>query len=162
MPAATQISIDEYLHTVYRPDCDYVDGTLQERNGGELDHGWVQGRLIVAFTIRGFAAIPEWRFQIREMRFRVPDVVVTKERPEEQILRSSPLACIEILSPEDIVTRVNTRIQDYLQFGVPVVWLIHPTERSIWIYRPSGMEEASDPIRLDGTSIEIPFSEIFD
>ncbi len=52
---------------------------------------------------------------------------------------------------------------DYLDFGVPVVWVVDPRERRIWIYRPTGMEEASGPvIALDGTSIEIPFSEIFD
>ncbi|MGA8594755.1 MAG: hypothetical protein WB676_08425 [Bryobacteraceae bacterium] len=28
----TAVSIDEYLHTVYEPDVDYVDGDLIERN----------------------------------------------------------------------------------------------------------------------------------
>lgn len=32
MAAGTQISVEEYLHTVYRPDCDYVDGVVEERN----------------------------------------------------------------------------------------------------------------------------------
>ncbi len=26
------ISVSEYLHTSYRPDCDYVDGMVEERN----------------------------------------------------------------------------------------------------------------------------------
>ena len=29
------ISVREYLSTSYRPDCDYVDGEVQERNLGE-------------------------------------------------------------------------------------------------------------------------------
>jgi hypothetical protein len=39
MAAATPlpISVSEYLHTSYRPDCDYVDGVVEERNLGELD-----------------------------------------------------------------------------------------------------------------------------
>jgi hypothetical protein len=26
------ISVSEYLHTSYQPDCDYVDGVIEERN----------------------------------------------------------------------------------------------------------------------------------
>ena len=46
MTTGSLISIREYLNTSYRPDCDYVDGVVEERNLGELDHGWVQGNLI--------------------------------------------------------------------------------------------------------------------
>ena len=38
----TPISVDEYLHTLYRPDCDYVDGEIVERNIGEKSHGKLQ------------------------------------------------------------------------------------------------------------------------
>ena len=30
----TPISLEEYLNTSYRPDCDWVDGEVRERNGG--------------------------------------------------------------------------------------------------------------------------------
>jgi hypothetical protein len=36
------ISVDEYLHTVYRPDCDYVDGEVLERNMAEQPHSITQ------------------------------------------------------------------------------------------------------------------------
>ena len=32
------ISIDEYLHTSFRPDCDFVDGEVRERNVGMRRH----------------------------------------------------------------------------------------------------------------------------
>ena len=32
-----RVSIEEYLDTSYRPDCDYVNGEVQERNFGEKD-----------------------------------------------------------------------------------------------------------------------------
>ncbi len=165
MATGTQISVEEYLHSVYRPDCDYVDGVLEERNVGEQDHSWVQGRFTFFFHLHyaetGIVAFPEWRFQVRPNRFRIPDVVVTRGRPKEQILTSVPLLCIEVLSPEDTISRVNERVQDYLAFGVPVVWVVDPAERRLWIYRSTGMEEALGSVRLDGTSIEIPFDEIF-
>jgi hypothetical protein len=36
------IQVSEYLDTGYRPDCEYVDGELLERNVGEWDHGRLQ------------------------------------------------------------------------------------------------------------------------
>jgi Uma2 family endonuclease len=167
MPTATQISVEEYLKTVYRPDRDYVDGVVEERNLGEWDHSNVQANLITFFCTRfrqtGITAVGEWRFQVSPTRFRVPDVTVVAGEPDEQILHKPPLLCIEILSPEDTISRTNTRVQDYLKFGVPVVWVVDPRERTIWIYRPNtAVQEAQDPVKLEGTDIEVPFSEIFD
>jgi Uma2 family endonuclease len=167
MATSTLVPVEEYLKTMYHPDCDYVDGMLVERNLGETNHAWVQRNLVISFGSRyreaGITAIPELRFQTQPTRFRVPDVVVTRGKPDEQILTKPPLLCIEILSPEDRIPSVNTRIKEYLDFGVPVVWLIEPTERKIWIYRANGMEESTgESIKLDGTDIEVPFSEIFD
>ena len=28
------VSVEEYLRTAYRPDCDYVDGIVEDRNVG--------------------------------------------------------------------------------------------------------------------------------
>ena len=167
MVTGTCISVEEYLRTAYSPDCDFVDGVVEERNLGERDHSWIQGNLTTFFRSRfketGIAALPEWRFQTKPTRFRVPDVVVTRGKPDEQILTKPPLLCIEILSPEDTISRTNARIQEYLSFGVPVVWLVDPVEQRLWIYRPGGMEEATgSSVKLDGTDLEVPFSEIFD
>jgi Uma2 family endonuclease len=84
-------------------------------------------------------------------------------KSDEQILRKPPLLCVEILSPEDTVSRTNTRVQDYLKFGVPVVWVVDPREKRVWVYRPNAaVQEAEGSVTLDGTDIEVPFTEIFD
>jgi hypothetical protein len=36
------VSIGEYLTGDYEPDCDYVDGVLEERNLGESNHAGFQ------------------------------------------------------------------------------------------------------------------------
>ncbi len=46
------ISVEEYLATSYRPDCDYVDGEVVERNLGEQDHSWLQAALGSYFFVR--------------------------------------------------------------------------------------------------------------
>ena len=43
MQTGVQISVEDYLSTSYRPDCEYVDGVLLERNLGEFDHSRLQG-----------------------------------------------------------------------------------------------------------------------
>ncbi len=35
MASALLVSESEYLHTVYEPDCEFVDGEVIERNAGE-------------------------------------------------------------------------------------------------------------------------------
>jgi hypothetical protein len=36
--ANTTISVEEYLSSVYEPECDYVDGQLEDRNAGDTDY----------------------------------------------------------------------------------------------------------------------------
>jgi len=95
MAAATQISVEEYLRTVYRPDCDYVDGVVEERNLGELDHALAQARITAFFfnlyKESGLLPIPELRMRLRPGKYRIPDVLVTRGKPDEQILTKPPL-----------------------------------------------------------------------
>ena len=42
MAVAALIPVEEYLRTTYRPDCDYVDGEVRERNLGAFDHSSTQ------------------------------------------------------------------------------------------------------------------------
>jgi Uma2 family endonuclease len=167
MGAGTLVPVEEYLKTVYRPDREYVDGVVEERNLGEFDHANVAANLTVYFRNRfretGILATPEWRFQVKPARYRVPDVILTRGKPSEQILTKPPLLCIEILSPEDTISRVNIKVRDYLEFGVPAVWVIDPQEKRVWIYRQNGMQEAiGESVKVDGTDLAIPFTAIFD
>src|SRR5437016_10905075 len=46
------VSISEYLSTSYDPDCDYVDGVIEERNLGENNHADLQTTIAVCFGNR--------------------------------------------------------------------------------------------------------------
>ncbi len=39
---STLLSLDEYLHTNYKPDVDFIDGLIQDRNLGEIEHSTFQ------------------------------------------------------------------------------------------------------------------------
>lgn len=128
------ISVSEYLHTSYHPDCDYVDGVIEERNLGELDHAELQGALLLYLNqfkqAWGIRALPEIRVQTSPTRFRIADIaIVSVTAPREQIIQTPPVVIIEILSPEDRVSRYAVRLEDYRRMGVKSIWVIDPATR---------------------------------
>lgn len=167
MGIATLISVEEYLSTAYRPDCDYVDGVVLERNLGEQDHSNMQMALSAyLFNLRknlGIQVFPEQRVQVKTTRFRVPDIcVVAGPKPDEQIFTQPPFLCIEILSPEDRMNQMQERIDDYLAFGVRYVWLLNPKTKRAYVYTAEGIQEAKQGIlRTESPEIVVPLAEIF-
>src|SRR5580704_6786732 len=103
--AASVISVEEYLSHTYEPDCDYVDGHIEERNLGEWDHSRLQLRigayLLAQYGREGVEVVTEQRIRIQPRRYRIPDLCVVLGNPGEQVLTKPPFLCIEILSPED-------------------------------------------------------------
>ncbi len=132
--ATLQTSLGDYLRTSYHPDCDYVDGEVQERNWGEFDHAAIQGFLILWFGQHrrewNLRVLPEIRIRVAESRVRIADVcLMSSGQPVEQVLTRPPLAVIEILSPEDRISRYNERLTDYRKMGIQNVWVIDPSTR---------------------------------
>ncbi len=161
----TAVPVEEYLANDYSPDVDYVDGEIVERNVGEKDHSRLQTLVILylgsreaEYRIRVFT---EQRIQISPRRFRVPDICVTLGEPEEQIFTTPPFLCIEILSPEDRMSQVQEKIDDFLSFGVRYVWLINPESRRAWVYTRNGITEVTDGVlRTEEPGIAVPMGEV--
>lgn len=160
------IPIGEYLGSVYRPDVDYVDGELEERNVGEFDHADVQLALVRALDplrSQGYRCIAEARVQVSETRFRVPDVcLLPLGWKRAQIIHTPPLLCIEVLSPRDTVMGMRVRSEDYLRMGVPVVWLFDPRERKAYVLNRDGMREVSSgALTISDAPVSVQVQEIF-
>src|SRR5258708_9147989 len=131
VPNPGRLSGEEYLATSYRPDCDYVDGEVLERNLGEKEHSILQRALILLFAKNGdewkVEVFPELRVQVKPTRFRIPDITVVDSNVQwQRILRTPPLLCIEILSPEDSLSSTQQRVDDYLDMGTGHVWVLDP------------------------------------
>ncbi|MGH9324177.1 MAG: Uma2 family endonuclease [Vicinamibacteria bacterium] len=166
MERGTLIPVEEYLSTSYRPDREYVDGTLLERNVGEWDHSKLQ-MLVSAYLynrrkVLGVHVVPEQRVQVTPTRFRVPDVcVVAGREPDEQILTSPPFLCVEILSRDDRMSEMQERINDYLSFGVRYVWVIDPRTKRAHAHTSEGSHEVKDALRTENPEILVPLEELF-
>ena len=163
---ATLVPVEEYLRTNYDPDCEYVDGQIVERNLGEKTHSRIQGEFIFHLRARakelGMEVLPEQRVQVSPKRFRIPDVTVLR-KSDERIVTSPPFICIEVLSKDDTMYYMQEKIDDYLRFGVPYVWIINPLIKKAYVVTRAGMVEAtSGVLETTDPAISIPLSALFE
>ncbi|MGI4757702.1 MAG: Uma2 family endonuclease [Janthinobacterium lividum] len=164
---STILTMDEYLHTSYSPDVDFVDGEIEERNSGEFDHGYLQGLFFAWFLERKerLKALPvvEQRIRVAHSRVRICNIAVVTTGRREQVTSTAPLVCIEVLSPEDRVSRAEKVLADYLQMGVPNIWLIDPYRRAAFFYNADGLHMAADNIlHVAGTDIALEMDTLFE
>jgi Uma2 family endonuclease len=169
MSTKVLMGVDEYLRTSFEgPDCEYLDGVVVERNMGELPHGDVQstlGMLLRQLRRRlGIRVVTEIRIQISPTRYRVADLAVWRDdNIGNRIPTVPPFLAIEILSPEDRITRMQPKIAEYLSIGVEWIWLIDPIEKSAICYsqrNPAGV--LAEVLRTENPAIEIPLTAALD
>jgi len=163
---ATLVPVEEYLRTNYDPDCEYVDGQIVERNLGEKPHSRMQRELILRLSARakdpGMEVLPEQRVQVSPKRFRIPDVAVLRVS-DERIASSPPFICIEVLSKDDTMVYMQEKIDDYLRFGVPYIWIINPRNKKGYVVTQAGMAEAtSEVLETKDPVISLPLSMLFE
>jgi Uma2 family endonuclease len=146
MVATTAIPVEEYLHTSYEPDMEYVNGQLVERNVGEYFHGFLQ--LLIGIELskprgRSFRVFTETRVRIgAEPRYRIPDICVKALPHRADPILEKPGLVIEILSPDDRTAEVLRKIADYLQAGIPHIWIVDPYQRTVMEADATGFREA--------------------
>jgi Uma2 family endonuclease len=127
----THVPLEVYLSASYEPDAEYVNGVIEERPMGEFDHSSWQHAIELWFARYAkdwqIRVRPELRVQVSTGNFRVPDVtVLDRNLPVEQVITHPPIAVFEILSPEDTVTRMMTKLADYEQMGIRSILVLNP------------------------------------
>lgn len=167
-PVPALISLEEYLHTAYHPDCDYVDGHLEERNMGDTKHALLQMELGFWFRLHRddwhVRVLSELRTRVAPTRVRLPDVcvVLNDEALQQEVRTTPPLIAIEILSPDDRFNRVVVRLDDFLAMGVVNIWLLDPIERVAYTYTASGLKLVqTSRLTIPNTPIYLDLPELF-
>ena len=167
MSSATLVSVQEYLATSFRPDRDYVDGEIQERNLGEREHGLLQAALTAWFFNNAktwnIYAIVEQRIRVTARRVRIADLcLLSRDAPKEQVVLTPPILCVEILSPEDRLPRAARVMEDYARMGVPNLWLLDPEDRVAYIYTSEGLFKlTTDRLTIPNTEIYVDLPTLF-
>jgi Uma2 family endonuclease len=134
MTSTVTIPVSEYLQAIYRPDREYVDGEVRERNVGKFEHARIQALLAMWFGQHEIAwsvmVVTEQRVQISASRVRIPDVALIRPGSHPDVLTEPPILVVEILSPDDTYSDTEERASDYLAMGIKVVWIIDPKTRT--------------------------------
>jgi Uma2 family endonuclease len=164
---ATVISPEEYLATSYRPDRELVAGRLVERNLGEYDHanlqtaiaGWIRNRRH-EWKVR---VVVEQRMQVTRSHFRIPDVcIISREWEPEPVVTRPPLVCIEILSKDDSLRSLQDRVDEYLDFGVPNIWVLDPASQRAWVCTRGRFQVPENGVlEVPSPPIRIPLADLF-
>ncbi len=158
------IPIEEYMHTSYSPDCEYIDGIIVERNVGLGRHSFTQGKIVACLenviTQKDLMAFLALRTQVSPTRVRIPDVSVISEL--EEVTSKPPLLCVEVMSPDDRWNRIRASVHDYEEMGVPCVWVVDPYERRAWIFEEDKppVEVKDGVLRAESLGIEVQLSDV--
>ena len=157
--AATLIPVEEYLHTTYKPGCEYEDGVLTPKPISTWKHSLIQSRCgqLLLNSYPAFLPGSELTVQLREGRYLVPDIAVQRKDRLQDPYPSEPIhLCIEILSPDDRLSELMAKAEEYHAWGVHMVWILDPEKRIAWQYSsdrrfheiPAGGSLTADPISI--------------
>jgi Uma2 family endonuclease len=167
MATLTTVPVEEYLRTTYHPDREYVDGQLVERNVGEYFHSRLQILLGALLTSRErerqFRAFTEQRVRVSdEPRYRIPDISVKALPHETTPILIRPDLVIEIVSPDDGVPEMLTKIGDYLAADIPYIWVIDPYKRTLVEADQAGIRRPDAQTLSTPLVGEIDFASLFE
>jgi Uma2 family endonuclease len=151
------LTLDEFLQLPEtKPASEYIDGQIIQKPMPQGKHSIVQGELVPAINIvvkqkKIARAFPELRCTFGG-RSIIPDIAVfvwnripyDENGEVSNTFAISPDWTIEILSPDQSQTKVTKNILHYLNYGTQMGWLIDPSERTIFVYRPKQQIEVFD------------------
>jgi Uma2 family endonuclease len=163
------MTADELLHTSI-PDklMELVRGRLIVREPPGYLHGDVTMRLSILLGAhaherglgRVLAAETGFKLQSEPDTVRAADIAfISRERvpPHPRpvgYLALAPDLAVEVLSPHDRPGETLSKIGDWLDAGIRLVWVIDPERRLARVYRLDGMEsQLSGDDALDGEDV---------
>ena len=182
LPARRSLMTAEELIELPADDYKYelVEGELirMPPTGGE--HGKLTARLarlldeyVEAYDL-GIVCGAEAGFILR----RTPDTVrapdasfIAKDRiPATGVPKTywpfAPDLAVEVVSPSDRFDEVQTKVADYLAAGTRLVWVVHPTTRTVFVYRSAhNVQALGEQDELNGedvlTGFRCPVRRVF-
>ena len=104
--------------------------------------------------------LPELRVRLRAGLILIPDVAVYWPNKPARVPDTPPLIAVEILSDDDRLPKVRSKLKEYRAWGVVHVWLIDPYERSLYVC-DDHLQEV-DVLRVPELDLELHPADVFD
>jgi Uma2 family endonuclease len=172
MATTTQRTLQDFLklpNIEESPAWEFVDGQANQKPMPTTHHSILQKRLTAAIdqADSAYEAFPELRC-ILSSNSVVPDItVIRRERiPSRNIpVEGAPDWMIEILSPDQSTTKLIAKIQNCLQEGTQLGWLIDSEEQVIIVLWPDSrmaLLKNSDRLPvLDDIPLDLTVEQVF-
>jgi Uma2 family endonuclease len=163
-----------------KPASEFIDGKIIQKPMPQGQHSRIQQKLITAINLvledaKIALALPELRCSFGN-RSIVPDVVVftwehlatNDDGTIANQFTTAPDWTIEILSPEQTITRVTRNILHCLAHGTQIGWLIDPNEKLIFSYTPNQTPQFFEvdtdilPVPEFAQGLNLTLGQIFD
>jgi Uma2 family endonuclease len=172
LPSQPLVSVEEYLHGIYEPECEYLDGALEPKAMPDFKHSVLQGLLVALLVAQrekfGFRVCPELHVRVKPTRFRIPDISVLAGPPAgASYVETPPLFTIEIISPDDPWPKVVRTVKEHHEMGVPTIIVADPRSREVFIAGQDGLlRELAAPLVVSveppgAGALEIDFDQLF-
>lgn len=156
-----------------------VEGEVSELAPSGARHGQIATK--VGWLLKGFvdaqglgevfAAETGFVLQEDPATVRAADAAfVRKERLPDPIpegfFPGAPDLAVEVISPGDLAQEVERKVEDYLQAGTRLAWLIYPVTQTVMVYRaPKEIRVCTREDELSGEDVlpgfKCPVAELF-
>ena len=168
MTATAKLTLEEFLRLPEtRPASEYENGEVCRKPMPAVVHGVIQSLLAFVFVLyarergRGIAG-PAIRCIFgpagRERAY-IPDFIFIADAPPglgaaSRPWQGAPDLAVEVLSPDDRMTRIRRKVCFYLENGVRLVWLIDPEDRTVTVVTSlAGSTTLAEGDVLDGGDV---------
>ena len=109
---------------------------------------------------RVFASEGQYQcFEQRPGQIRKPDVsvILRGKLPEgplpEGFVRIVPDLVVEVVSPNDTAEQIVARLDDFRTAGTPLVWVVYPKQRRVYVHSVAGIRELSATDEIDAEPV---------
>lgn len=146
---STQITPQDLLEMEDGHRYELINGELVERNMGAMSsHIASNVNQIVSTHVRenglGLVFTTDCGYQIYADdpdKVRFPDGSFIKsgrlpnDEPPGGHVRIAPDWALEVISPNDLAWKVQVKVQEYLEAGVKLVWVVYPDSKEVLVYQ---------------------------
>nr|WP_269430975.1 Uma2 family endonuclease [Silvibacterium bohemicum] len=108
-------------------------------------------------------ARPKLRVNVSAEHYQIPDItLVRNEELQDQILTRPPIAVFEILSPDDRVSRLFEKLEQYKRMEIPNIILVEPAGARLHRKYVDGelIPCNEDILRLDRTEAFVNWKDV--
>jgi len=138
-----KMTLEEFLESDLER-YEYAKGELIPMPPTSVEHGYISANLssLLHLYVRenqlGRVIISDTGFRVSE-QVLIPDIAfLANARIPDNLSKASPIPpdlAVEVVSPTDVLYRVEEKAFAYLEAGTQLVWVLKPRSKTVTVYR---------------------------